>query len=93
MTLTSTGISFTPPILLTVFSCRTLKSLACNSIGIEFISSRSNVPPFAYSNKPILFVAPVKPPFSVPNKILSNKVSGKVAQFIAIKGLSFLELP
>jgi len=35
----------------------------------------------------------VKPPFSVPNKILSNKVSGKVAQFIAIKGLSFLGLP
>lgn len=90
--LTSTGISFVPPIFLIIFSCKTLKSLACNSVGSEFISSSSRVPPLACSNKPILFSAPVKPPFSVPNKIASKRLSGRVAQFIAKKALSFLEL-
>ena len=46
---------------------------------------------FASSNNPFLFSAPVKLPFSVPKSIPSSKAAGIAAQFIGIKGLSFLK--
>ena len=56
---------------------------------MEFISSKNIVPPLATSNMPALFSAPVKLPFVVPNRILSNSVEGIAAQFCDTNFLFF----
>mgnify|MGYP007025286672 CR=1 FL=1 len=47
----------------------TRSSLLCKSYGMELISSSSRVPPLACSKSPALSIAPVNPPFVVPNKM------------------------
>ena len=58
-------------------------------LNLEFISSKNIVPPLATSNMPALFSAPVKLPFVVPNRILSNSVEGIAAQFCDTNFLFF----
>jgi hypothetical protein len=86
------GKEVLPPTGITLFSCKTLNNFVCIFNGIEFNSSKNNVPPFASSNRPLESRAPVKAPFTVPNRILSNRFSGIAEQFKPIKG-SFALLP
>ncbi len=56
-------------------------------------SSRNSVPPSASTNLPACFsVAPVKAPFSWPNKIDSTRFSGMAPQLTATNGLALRSL-
>ena len=62
-------------------------SFTCMSSGSSATSSRNSVPPSASWNLPMcLTVAPVKAPFSWPNRIDSTRFSGMAPQLTATKG-------
>jgi len=88
----SISLSIFSPILITFLFSKVLSSLLCKSYGIEFISSKKIVPPFADSNNPSLSIAPVKLPLEVPKKMLSIIELGIAAQFCIINGLFLLLL-
>ena len=84
---TSTGISFSPPTLVILFSCNARNTFDCADKLISPISSRNKVPPLACSNFPMrCFIAEVKEPFSCPNNSDSINSEGIAAQFTSIKG-------
>ena len=63
-------------------------SFTCMSSGSSATSSRNSVPPSASWNLPMCAgVAPVKAPFSWPNRIDSTRFSGIAPQLTATKGL------
>ena len=69
-------------------SCSARRSLTCASRDSSPISSRNSVPPLASANLPTCFsVAPVKEPFSWPNRIDSTSVSGSAPQLTVTNGL------
>ena len=69
-------------------SCSARSSFTCASIGSSPISSRNNVPPLASTNFPACFsLAPVKAPFSWPNRIDSMRFSGSAPQLTVTNGL------
>ena len=73
--------------------CKKRNNLACKFKSISQISSKNNVPPLAASTAPFLSeTAPLKDPFMCPKNSDSNNSPGIAAQFIAIKGASFLAL-
>lgn len=64
------------------------QQLGLQARGISDISSRRMVPPSASSNLPgWAAMAPVKEPFSWPNRVASSMLSGIAAQLIAMNGL------
>ena len=68
-------------------SCTARSSLTCTSSGRSPISSRNSVPPLASTNLPTcLSVAPVKAPFSWPNRMLSTRLSGIAPQLTVTNG-------
>src|SRR3974390_1656796 len=70
-------------------SCSARRSFACACSGSSPTSSRNNVPPSASTNLPACFsVAPVKAPFSCPNRIDSTRFSGSAPQLTATKGFA-----
>ena len=86
---TSTCISPSPPILLILFSCSTLSTLAWAFRLMSPISSRKIVPPLASSNFPFFcLIAEVKEPFSCPNNSLSINSEGIAAQLTSINAFS-----
>ena len=69
-------------------SCKARSNFTCASNGSSLISSRNSVPAFASANLPVCFsVAPVKAPFSCPNRIDSTRFSGRAPQLTVTKGL------
>ena len=92
--LTSIFFGFTPPTLVTSFSCITLRSFFCISYGSSPISSRNSVPPSTSSIIPSFprFLAPEKAPSSYPKSSDSMSSAGIAPQLTAIKGFSLLEL-
>ena len=77
-----------PPTGSTSPSCTARSSLTWTSSGRSPISSRNSVPPCASTNLPVcLSVAPVKAPFSWPNRIVSTRLSGIAPQLTVTKGL------
>ena len=82
----SSSISLFEPRRSRVRSCKIRNSFICACMGIDSISSRNKVPPWAYSNLPIrLPDAPEKAPFSWPNNSLSMRFSGTAPQLMATK--------
>ena len=87
MTRTSTGMSFSPPTRMILFSCNALSTLACADRLISPISSRNNVPPEASSKSPLrCLMADVNDPFSWPKRLLSISSDGIAAQLTSTKG-------
>ncbi|MNQ97840.1 hypothetical protein D3C85_1135050 [compost metagenome] len=83
----SNVIGLRAPTLSTSRSCSTRSNLAWSPRGISEISSSRMVPPSACSNLPACAaMAPVKEPFSCPNKVASSMLSGIAAQLIAMNG-------
>ena len=81
MTRTSTLIVVFPPTRSSVLSPKTRNNLTCKVASISPISSSTNVPPFACSNRPMRRSnAPVKAPFSCPKSSLSNNCALNAAQ-------------
>ena len=69
-------------------SCSARSNLTWASSGNSPISSRNSVPPCASTNFPTCFsVAPVKAPFSCPNRIDSTRFSGSAPQLTVTNGL------
>src|SRR6266853_458256 len=63
------------------------RSLTCAAGGSSPTSSRNSVPPEASTNLPVWrSVAPVKAPFSWPNRIDSTRLSGIAPQLTATNG-------
>ena len=70
-------------------SCITRSSLACVSIGMLPISSKNSVPLSASSKRPFLaYTAPVKAPFTWPNRFDSSSSCGSEPELTTMKGLS-----
>ncbi len=86
---TSTLIERLEPIGSISLSCRARSSLTCMSSGSSPTSSRNRVPPLASWNLPrCLSVAPVKLPFSWPNRIDSTRFSGMAPQKVDVRIVS-----
>ena len=65
------------------------RSLTCAAGGSSPTSSRNSVPPDASTNLPVWrSVAPVKAPFSCPNRSDSTRLSGMAPQLTATKGFA-----
>ena len=85
---TSTLTERLAPIGSISLSCSARSSLTWTSSGSSPTSSRNKVPPLASWNLPrCLSVAPVKLPFSWPNRMDSTRFSGIAPQFTATNGL------
>src|SRR3982074_3499723 len=89
MSRASTLTGFLAPTGLTSPSWIARSSLTCAARGSSPTSSRNSVPPLASTNLPVWrSVAPVKAPFSWPNRIDSTRLSGMAPQLTATKGLA-----
>src|SRR5229473_3592477 len=84
---TSTLTGLRPPTASTAPSCSARSSFTWAASGNSLISSRNSVPPEASTNLPVWrSVAPVKAPFSWPNRIDSTRLSGIAPQLTATNG-------
>ena len=86
---TSTFTGLRPPTASTAPSCSARSSFTCAASGSSPTSSRNSVPPEASTNLPMWrSVAPVKAPFSWPNRIDSTRLSGIAPQLTATNGFA-----
>ena len=70
-------------------SCSTRSSFTCSLGDVLLISSRKMVPPWAASNRPVLFsTAPVNAPLTCPNSSLSSRFSCSAPQLTRMNGPS-----